>query len=81
MQTTASTVNCAAGFVLYGSQCIAQTQSCGVANGTGTQSFANGTYGACAAVSCNSGYSLYNGQCYAQTKACTVPNLHTRFTP
>jgi hypothetical protein len=74
VQTTASTVNCAAGFVLYGSQCIAQTQSCGVANGTGTQSFANGTYGACAAVSCNSGYSLYNGQCYAQTKACTVPN-------
>ena len=79
--------SCNSGFTLSGGQCVQQvctpneisSQSCSVANGSGSQSrscnssgSAWGSFGACTATSCNSGFTLSGGQC-VQQQVCT-PN-------
>lgn len=46
-------------------------RSCTVANGTGSQTFANGSYSTCQTISCDSGYSLSAGAC-APITSCQI---------
>lgn len=76
--------SCNSGYTLSGGSCVAasactpySSQSCSVANGTGSQTCAaNGSsFGACTATACNSGYTLSGGACVAAAAAasCTAP--------
>jgi hypothetical protein len=68
------TDSCNSGFSLYANACYATTRACTVANGTGTQTFSHGAYGACAASSCHSGFVLTHGSCQPKSRACTIAN-------
>ncbi len=69
------TVNsCDSGYVAYNNQCVRETQSCTVANGTGTQTFTSSGPGVCNVDSCNSGYVRQGNQCVPENQSCPIPN-------
>ena len=63
----AGNLTCISGYSLDSGNCYAP-QICAVANGTGSQTFANGAYGACTAVRCDAGFSLVSGACTQTTQ-------------
>ena len=66
--------NCAAGYHLELEVCTSDTRSCVVPNGTGSQSYAAGSWGICGVLTCDSSYHDEWGVCVGDTRACVVPN-------
>jgi hypothetical protein len=73
--SVASRSLCEPGFTEFQNACFANSKTCTVQNGTGTQSFSNGSYGACITSTCSSGFTLFNNTCFATTQACTIGNV------
>ncbi len=60
---------CDPGYTLANGRCYINQQVCTTGNGTGLQSFVDGSYGACEITQCAPGFSLNNGTCQ---KVCTA---------
>jgi len=71
---TCTATACAATYHLESGACTSDTRSCAVANGTGSQTYALGSWGSCGIVSCNSGFHVESGACLSNTRSCVVAN-------
>ncbi|MBT4762065.1 MAG: hypothetical protein HOO06_10240 [Bdellovibrionaceae bacterium] len=60
------TIFCDSGFHKENMNCISNTRSCNIANGSGQQTWANSTWGSCIAIRCDSGHQLTSGQCISE---------------
>ena len=54
--------------------CMANSQSCSVANGSGTKTWTGAAYSACQVSSCNSSYHIESSQCFSDSKTCAISN-------
>ena len=69
-----SVTSCAAGFHVESGSCAADTRSCAIANGTGSQTYATGSWGSCSLVTCNSSYHANGNACDANVIPCSASN-------
>ena len=69
-----SVTSCSAGFHVESGSCAADTRSCAIANGTGSQTYAAGSWGSCSLVTCNSSYHANGNACDADVIACSASN-------
>ena len=64
--------SCATGQHLENNQCVSNTQSCQVSNGSGQSEWHGSGYSVCNATSCSAGFHLEGGQCLSDVKTCSI---------
>jgi cysteine-rich repeat protein len=69
-----TTTACSPSYHLESGVCTSDTRSCAVANGTGSQTYASGSWGSCGIVSCNTNYHVESGACLSNTRSCVAAN-------
>ena len=57
-----------------GLDCLYDTRSCFIENGTGSQSWTGTEWGSCSLVSCNATYHVESGACFSDTRVCSITN-------
>ena len=62
---------CPSGEHVESGACASDMRACSITNGIGSQSYAAGSWAACAIVSCNSGYHMESGSCASDTRSCS----------
>ncbi|MCB1144354.1 MAG: hypothetical protein KDK54_19025 [Leptospiraceae bacterium] len=70
-QCILKTITCPSGQHVENNQCVSNTKSCAVSNGTGHQTWANGSWGTCIVQTCTIGYKISNNQCIVDSSYCT----------
>jgi hypothetical protein len=71
---TCSVSSCNSGYVPYQNKCVAETQTCQVSNGTGTQNFTTSGPGQCHVQTCDAGYVQQGNQCVQGNQSCSIEN-------
>ena len=76
-----SPAGCPSGEHVESGVCVSDTRPCSIANGTGSQSYASGSWSACGIVSCSNGYHEEAGTCANDVRSCSpLPSNATAAT-
>jgi len=67
---TVQSTTCDNGYHAENNSCVADTQSCSIANGTGTKTWNGSAYSACLVSSCDNGYFVFENSCESTTRTC-----------
>ncbi|MDD5213136.1 MAG: type II secretion system protein [Candidatus Gracilibacteria bacterium] len=64
--------NCNTNYAWNGTSCVANTQSCIITNGIGSQTWNGTDWGTCTVIACNTGYSISGNSCVTNLTNCQI---------
>ncbi len=65
---------CEAGFHMEGGNCVANSRTCSIANGQGSQNWNGNGWDGCQVTSCNGGFHVENNSCVSNVRSCSISN-------